>query len=75
MLTLCREDRIADCLNLANSDFESAQTNPESYVFFIAHMYHMLGAEDGNQPWSIHRNWDFELMMMGEKRIYGAIDL
>ncbi|KAL2872835.1 uncharacterized protein BJX67DRAFT_20775 [Aspergillus lucknowensis] len=64
---------IASCLNLANSAASSAQANPENYVFFIAHMYHMRGDADGNEPWSIPTHWDFELMGAGQNRVYGAI--
>ncbi|KAL2802027.1 hypothetical protein BJX63DRAFT_438263 [Aspergillus granulosus] len=65
---------IASCLGLATTDPESAQANPENYVFFIAHMYHMFGDEDGDEPWSIHMRWDFKLTGRGRNRIYGAIE-
>lgn len=31
----------------------TAQETPEIFIFFIAHMFHMLGEEDGNEPWSV----------------------
>ncbi|KAK8080202.1 hypothetical protein PG997_008020 [Apiospora hydei] len=58
---------IGSCTNLAAGN---AQTNPENYVFFIAHMYHMFGQKDNNQPWSITTNWDFEVGR--ENRVLGA---
>jgi hypothetical protein len=63
---------IATCLNLASADPGSARLNPENYVFFIAHMYHMFGAEEGNEPWSIHTQWNFEIV--GQDRVYGAVE-
>ncbi len=63
-------DDIGSCLNLAG---EPSRKNPETYVFFIAHMYHMRGADEGNEPWSIPTNWDFK--PMGKvNRIFGAIE-
>jgi hypothetical protein len=47
--------------------------NPENYVFFIAHMNHLFGEPDGNQPWSIGRNWDFAVQ--GNARIFGAVSI
>ncbi|KAL2788776.1 hypothetical protein BJX66DRAFT_308231 [Aspergillus keveii] len=65
---------IATCLNLATTDPVSAQHNPENYVFFIAHMYHMFGVEEGNEPWSIHTQWNFDVIGTGQNRIYGAVE-
>ncbi|KAK8122175.1 hypothetical protein PG984_010845 [Apiospora sp. TS-2023a] len=62
---------IAACLSLANSQPGMAQVNPENYIFFIAHMYHLRG-EDGNEPWSIPTQWDFKIMGRGRNRILGA---
>lgn len=71
MLTREMPDNIGDCmsLNAANS-----RKNPENYVFFIAHMFHMFGEpdeEDPNAPWSIPTQWDFQLGL-GNNAIYGA---
>ncbi|KAL2867619.1 uncharacterized protein BJX67DRAFT_380966 [Aspergillus lucknowensis] len=63
---------IGTCLNLASQP-QLAQANPENYVFFISHMYHILGEEDDNEPWSIPTNWDFQLMGNGQNRIFGAV--
>lgn len=65
---------IAECLNLANSNPADARVNPENYVFFIAHMYHMRGEPDDDQPWSIQKQWDFAFTRVGGSRIYGAVE-
>lgn len=67
-------DDIATCLNLALTQPETAQTNPENYVFFIAHMFHMRGEDDGDEPWSIPRQWDFRFEGQGQNRIFGAFE-
>ncbi|KAL2150897.1 hypothetical protein VTH82DRAFT_5995 [Thermothelomyces myriococcoides] len=56
---------IATCLNLATSDPSSARINPENYVYFIAHMYHLFGTDEDGAPESIPTNWDFQLMGRG----------
>ncbi|KAK3292139.1 uncharacterized protein B0H64DRAFT_445099 [Chaetomium fimeti] len=65
---------IARCLNLATSNVEAARTNPENYVFFIVHMYHLFGKKSGNSPWSISKQWDFKVHGTARGRIYGAIE-
>ncbi|KAF6823627.1 hypothetical protein CMUS01_10598 [Colletotrichum musicola] len=62
---------IASCLNLPAVD---AQKNPENYIFFIAHMYHLFGESEGTEPWSIDTNWDFAVRGRGQNRIFGAIE-
>ena len=74
MLTHDSADDIASSLDLANSNAANARANPENYVFFIAHMYHMLATDHGNNLWSIPTNWDFSLKGRGANRIYGAIE-
>ncbi|KAK4038077.1 hypothetical protein C8A01DRAFT_48254 [Parachaetomium inaequale] len=64
---------IADCLRLAGRNPSAARKNPENYVFFIAHMYHMRGGEDGDEPWSIRTQWDFDFPRTG-RRVYGAVE-
>jgi hypothetical protein len=66
-------DDIATCLSLANKNRAAARTNPENFVFFIVHMYHMLGERADGQPWSIDKRWDFELVGTGKNRVFGAI--
>ncbi|KAK4236856.1 hypothetical protein C8A03DRAFT_35239 [Achaetomium macrosporum] len=65
---------IAACINLANTDRASAQSNPENYVFFIANMYHMFGGEDGDESWSIKKQWEFKTTDKGKNRIFGAFE-
>ena len=43
MLTRDLADDLAKFIEFANRDKELAMTNPENYVFFIAHLYHMFG--------------------------------
>lgn len=65
-------DDIASCLRLAQSQPEAARVNPENFIFFIAHMYHLFGQKDGTEPWSIDKNWDFEI---GRRNgVFGAIE-
>ncbi|GAW12855.1 hypothetical protein ANO14919_022260 [Xylariales sp. No.14919] len=63
---------IAACINIVNSDVTRARRNPENYIFFIAHMFHMRGEEEGEEPWSIHTQWDFQLQGLGQNRVMGA---
>lgn len=46
--------------------------NPESYVFFVTHMYYLFGEPDGNSAASIDTNWDFALRTVAGTRIYAA---
>lgn len=43
ILTAIPADDLAKCIDLAGKRPRVARTNPENYVFFIAHMYHMRG--------------------------------
>lgn len=73
MLTLeLWADDIATCMNLANKEPNTAQANSENYIFFIAHMYHMLGTPDGGEPWFIDKQWDFQFVGKGQNRGFGA---
>ncbi|RWA13178.1 hypothetical protein EKO27_g1887 [Xylaria grammica] len=63
---------IAACINVVSSDVTRARRNPENYIFFIAHMFHMRGEEEGEEPWSIHTQWDFQLQGLGQNRVMGA---
>ncbi|VBB82073.1 Putative protein of unknown function [Podospora comata] len=63
---------LLDALNLASRRSGLARQNPENYVFFVAHMYHMLGQPEGNEPWSIGGNWDFRVTGSGSNRLYAA---
>jgi len=54
-------DTVFDVLDLASVQPSSAQLNPESYVFFIAHMFHLFGVAEGEEPWSIQKHWTFEV--------------
>ncbi|TRX94653.1 hypothetical protein FHL15_004425 [Xylaria flabelliformis] len=65
---------IAACVTLARAQGERARRNPENYVFFIAHMYHMLGTDEGNVPESIRKNWDFAADGSGQGWVYGATE-
>ncbi|KAM7214628.1 hypothetical protein V8F06_010027 [Rhypophila decipiens] len=56
------EYKIMKAINMASGDPGKAQRNPESYVFYIAHMFHLFGKPDGNEPWSIPKNWDFHII-------------
>ncbi|KAI1345752.1 hypothetical protein F5Y01DRAFT_322793 [Xylaria sp. FL0043] len=59
---------LAQCIETARKDGLKAQRNPESYVFFVTHMFYLLGVSgDG-----ITKNWDFKLQQQGSKRIYSA---
>ncbi|KAH7311223.1 hypothetical protein B0I35DRAFT_61850 [Stachybotrys elegans] len=60
---------IASCINMAASH---KRHNPETYVFFIAHMYHMRAIPEDSEPWSIPRNWDFHNAGQGSRRIFSA---
>ncbi|KAK4164603.1 hypothetical protein QBC43DRAFT_288507 [Cladorrhinum sp. PSN259] len=52
---------ISDCIKLAKKNPTKAQKNIENYVFFIAHMYHLFGEDEGdNEPVSIKKKWNFE---------------
>ncbi|KAI0865291.1 hypothetical protein F4860DRAFT_509835 [Xylaria cubensis] len=64
---------IAACVTLVWAQGETARRNPENYVFFIAHMYHMLGTDEGDVPESIRMNWDFAADGSGQAWVYGAI--
>ncbi|KAF3808299.1 hypothetical protein GCG54_00006920 [Colletotrichum gloeosporioides] len=49
---------ITECLTMSA---EKQQTNPESYVFFIAYMNHRYGKVDEgeeNEPWAINKLWE-----------------
>ncbi|KZL84644.1 hypothetical protein CI238_12874, partial [Colletotrichum incanum] len=62
---------IGECMNL---NAAKSRTNPENYVFFIAHMYHMFGVPDEDEPdapWSIPTQWDFQTTL-GDDPVYGA---
>ncbi|KAM7200806.1 hypothetical protein V8F33_003737 [Rhypophila sp. PSN 637] len=59
---------IVDVYALGPEPGDKAESNPESYVFFIGHMYHLFGKPDGNQPWSIPKNWDFRIIDGGKTR-------
>ncbi|KAK0742157.1 hypothetical protein B0T21DRAFT_124691 [Apiosordaria backusii] len=64
---------IASCIDLANRNGAEARQNPESYVFFVAHMYHMLGTPDAEDPdGSINKQWDFKVQ--GKDRVFGAFE-
>lgn len=65
MLTSVLADLLWDILYGATSRSSNAQLNPESFVFFIAHMFHLRGIADGDEPWSIKKNWDFKLDLPG----------
>ena len=71
ILTAVPADDLAECIKLSNSP-EAAQANPENYVFFIAHMYHLYGEKDGEEPWSIGKNWNFASQGRGRNRVFGA---
>jgi len=65
---LAEQYDIGKCLNQGRA---RSLINPENYVFFIAHMYHLFGTvEPGeeNEPWSIATNWDFSL----QNTVFGA---
>jgi hypothetical protein len=73
-LTAVPADDLAQCIDLADSA-EAAQKNPENYVFFIAHMYHLFGKEDEEDPdapWSIKENWNFEMKIRDKNPVFGA---
>ncbi|KAK8064882.1 hypothetical protein PG994_007520 [Apiospora phragmitis] len=59
------------CSNFGAAD---SQRNPENYVFFVAHMYHMYDTKDGDEPWSMSTNWDFEPSGRVQNRVLGAIE-
>lgn len=40
-----------------------ARRNPENYVFFVAHMYHLFGTPGDTE--GIDRQWDFEMRAFG----------
>jgi hypothetical protein len=61
MLTRYLTDILNEVLTLANENPSDARRNPESYVYFIAHMFHLRGEEDGGEPWSIQHHWDFKI--------------
>ncbi|KAF9873208.1 hypothetical protein CkaCkLH20_09371 [Colletotrichum karsti] len=63
---------IAACQNLARSNPNEAEINPENYVFFIAHMYHLFGVPDANEAWSIPHQWTFRHQGVGQNRVFGA---
>lgn len=67
-------DDIAKCLKLALDSPGDAQENPESYVFFIAHMYHLFGNPGGGNPWSIDRPWNFKLTRSNGEAVFGAAE-
>lgn len=60
---------------MANEKSGRAELNPENYVFFIAHMYHMFGVRDEQHPWSIEKQWDFAFTDKSRDRIFGAIEI
>ncbi|KAJ3491612.1 hypothetical protein NLG97_g5559 [Lecanicillium saksenae] len=65
----------SDAINMANANPEDARRNPESYAFFVAHMYYLYGTNEGNLPESIVRNWDFHLIEReGGKTYFGALE-
>jgi len=73
-------DGIAQCLKLGGEDAPKARKNIENFVFFIAYMYHLYGEEDGDEPWSIKKHWDFIPEEVkgddGKKKLeYGAIKI
>jgi hypothetical protein len=70
MLTRDLTDGLWDIFDLGIQP-SKAQKNPESYVFFIAHMFHLGGIADGDEPWSIKKNWDFKLDL---PRLFVAVE-
>lgn len=65
MLTRDLTDTLWDNLDLSGRKPSDARKNPESYVFFITHMFHLRGIADGEEPWSIKKNWNFKLDLPG----------
>ncbi|KAI2471680.1 hypothetical protein F4781DRAFT_90224 [Annulohypoxylon bovei var. microspora] len=64
---------LAKCIEIARTNpVVKAQRNPESYVFFIAHMYYLFGEQEDGTGTSIDTNWDFNLIKQGANWIYGA---
>lgn len=47
--------------------------NIESMVFFIVHMMHLMGTDQGNRPGSIPHNWDFETVVDGGDLTFEAV--
>lgn len=54
-------DALTECIDLAKKNPAKARLNPENYVFFITHMYHLFGEDEGEDPISIPTNWDFRV--------------
>ncbi|KAL7943681.1 hypothetical protein V8C42DRAFT_358930 [Trichoderma barbatum] len=49
---------------------QKARQNPENYVFFVAHMFHLYGQPDEG----INANWDFKVSTKPDgNKVYGAI--
>ncbi|KAK4173150.1 hypothetical protein QBC36DRAFT_61655 [Triangularia setosa] len=64
------------CIKLAEQQVQNSRKNIENYIFFIAHMYHLYGEADGEEPWSIKKNWNFQIEYISNSKdfIYGATE-